>query len=183
MGGEDDESNYTYLTIKQHIIAHFLLWKIHRNVNDLRSMHMLGANLSVEYRRKIGQWCAENKVGFHSDKWSQEQKDEWRKKGLETQKESGSNDTFYYWSTEEGRKKRASMGGTVSCKTNEKWKYWHSPEGRKKRASLGGQSHKGKRCMYKPGDTSFKRVKPEDIDDMISQGYIFGSPYTPHNKH
>ena len=47
-GGTDEESNFTYLTVREHIIAHFLLWKIHRNPNDLRSMHMLGANLSSE---------------------------------------------------------------------------------------------------------------------------------------
>lgn len=28
-------------------------------------MHMLGANLSIEYRRQIGIFCAENKIGFH----------------------------------------------------------------------------------------------------------------------
>jgi hypothetical protein len=35
-GGNDDESNLTYLTIREHIIAHYLLWKIHKNTNDLR---------------------------------------------------------------------------------------------------------------------------------------------------
>ena len=65
MGGADDESNFTYLTPREHTIAHFLLWKIHRNPNDLRSMRMLGAKLSVEKRRIIGLWCVENKIGIH----------------------------------------------------------------------------------------------------------------------
>jgi hypothetical protein len=41
-GGLYDENNITYLTVREHIIAHFLLWKIHKNPNDLRSMNMLG---------------------------------------------------------------------------------------------------------------------------------------------
>jgi hypothetical protein len=35
-GGLDKESNYSYLTIREHIAAHFLLWKIHKNPNDLK---------------------------------------------------------------------------------------------------------------------------------------------------
>jgi hypothetical protein len=110
-GGLDIEENYTYLTTREHIIAHYLLWRINKNIDDLRSMNMLGAELSVDYRRKIGKWCVENKIGFHSDKFSPETKQSWRDKGIETQKNSNSKDTFYYWSTIEGRKERASLGG------------------------------------------------------------------------
>lgn len=41
-GGTYEESNCTYLTPREHIIAHFLLWKLYKNPNDLRSMNMLG---------------------------------------------------------------------------------------------------------------------------------------------
>jgi hypothetical protein len=57
-----------------------------------------------------------------------------------------------------------------------------SPEGKKERASMGGKSHKGKKCMYKPGDKSFKRVRPEDIQSRLNEGYIFGSPISSKNQ-
>lgn len=182
MGGNDDESNFTYLTVREHILAHFMLWKIYGSINDLRSMHMLGANLSVEYRRKIGKWCHENNIGMFAA--SDEDKQAWRQRGIQTQKQSGDKNSFYYWSTEEGRKKRASMGGSKMWenKSNKEWLFWCSEEGQKKRASMGGKAHKGKKCMYKPGDTTFKRVKPEDVNDMLNQGYVFGSPHPVHNK-
>jgi len=180
-GGSDDEENFTYLTVREHIIAHYLLWRINKNPNDLRSMHMLGAKLTPIQRKIIGEFCRDNKLGFHGA--SPEQKREWRKRGIETQKLSGDKNSFYWWSTEEGRRKRASMGGKVSIKSpNNPWSYWASPEGQKHRASLGGQSHKGKKAMYKPGDKTFKRIKPEDFDKYLSLGYIFGSPISTRPK-
>lgn len=68
-GGKNIEANVTYLTVREHKIAHFLLWKINGQINDLRSMHMLGADLSSLYRRKIGIWCKENKIGIHSEEY------------------------------------------------------------------------------------------------------------------
>ena len=50
-GGTDNLENYTYLTIREHIIAHFLLWKMHKNINDLRAMKMLPEKLD-EYISK-----------------------------------------------------------------------------------------------------------------------------------
>lgn len=102
-GGTDDDSNFTYLTIREHIIAHFLLWKIHKNPNDLRSMKMLGAKLTYEQRRVVGLWCKENKIGFHSDSnWASIA----GKKSI-----SSSNNPWSYWASKEGRRERASMGG------------------------------------------------------------------------
>lgn len=183
-GGTDSECNFTYLTVREHILAHYLLWRIHQNPNDLRAMKMLGANLTPEMRKTIGKFCAENKIGFHSDKFSKEEKLEWSLKGIETQKKSNSKDTFYYWSTAEGRKHRASLGGKASIESgnNTQFAYWSSPEGRRERAKMGGLSHKGKKCMYKPGDNTFKRIKPEDIEKFLKEGYVFGSPHTPKNK-
>ena len=182
MGGADDESNFTYLTPKEHQIAHYLLWRIYKNVNDLRSMKMLGARLTLLQRKTIGEWCRDNKIGFHGA--TSEQKAEWCKKGLETQKLSGDKNSFYWWSTPEGRKERASLGGKKSIQSdNNPWKYWASAEGQKERASLGGKSHRGKKCMYKPGDKSFKRIKPEDIEEKLAEGYIFGSPHKPNKKY
>ena len=77
-GGTDDEVNFTYLTIREHIIAHFLLWKMNNNPNDLRSMKMLGANITPTQRKIIGEYCRDNNIGFFGA--SKEQKFLWRKK-------------------------------------------------------------------------------------------------------
>lgn len=184
MGGSDDESNFTYLTVKEHIIAHFLLWKIHKNINDLRSMKMLGAELTLEQRRAVGIYCRDNKIGFHGA--PKDKRKQWAAKGVESQKISGDINSFYWWSTEEGRKKRASMGGAAGALSQIKNKHGiHTAdlEKRNEWASLGGKAHKDKRCMYIPGETTFKRVKSEDIESFLSKGYIFGSPYKGKNQY
>jgi hypothetical protein len=178
-GGKDSDENYTYLTVREHILAHFMLWKMYKNENDLRSMKMLGAKLSVTQRKIVGEWCANNEIGFHNKKWDH-LKPIWRSKGIETQKVSGNENTFYFWSTEQGRKKRASMGGKVGAQSQIKSQTGIHTKDTKKRsewASLGGKSHKGKKCMYRPGDKTFIRVKPEDISSRLNEGYVFGSPY------
>lgn len=80
MGGSDDDLNFTYLNIREHIIAHYLLWKIYGNINDLRSMNMLGCKLSTRYRILIGKWCHKNKIGIFSDKFDSSTRFHWRKK-------------------------------------------------------------------------------------------------------
>lgn len=168
-GGSDDENNFTYLTVREHIIAHFLLWKIHKNPNDLRSMKMLGANLSVSYRSKIGIYCRDNNIGFHGA--SKEQKQEWRNRGLESQK-SISN-SFYYWSTSEGRQKRAAMGGEKGSKSQIKNKIGiHNPENFKKNAILGGKAIKGMICVTNGKHRT--RIRLERLDEYISMGYVRG---------
>lgn len=180
-GGTNEQDNLTYLTIREHIIAHFLLWKIHKNPNDLRSMNMLGAKLTYEQRRIVGLWCKENKKGW----FDPETKKIAIQNSLNTQKEMNNKNTFYYWSTPEGRKERASMGGKASILSgnNTEWEYWMSLEGRKERASMGGKAHRGKRCMYRLGDTTFVRVKPEDISKYLNAGFIFGSPIKGKNQY
>jgi len=172
-GGTDDPSNYTYLTPREHVIAHYLLWRIYKNPNDLRSMHMLGAELSVEQRRIVGKFCHKNKIGFHGA--PKEQKREWAKKGANNQKK---NKIGIH--SPENYKKHASIGGKASiCSPNNPWSYWASSEGRKERARLGGLSHVGKKAMYKPGDKTFVRVPLEQTDDYLKNGYVFGSPHSP----
>jgi len=63
-GGEYVPENCTYLTHRQHILAHYLLWRIHRNAGDRIAYRlmagfsgvpaMLGAKHSAETRAKIG---------------------------------------------------------------------------------------------------------------------------------
>lgn len=173
-GGLDSEDNFTYLTVREHIIAHYLLWKINGNINDLRSMKMLGAELSVNHRRLIGIWCKENEIGFWNQK-HEEKRREWRTSGAISQieKKIGIYDPVNF-------EKHASLGGkaSVASGNNKEWMYWMSPEGQRERASMGGKAHKGKKAMYKPGDSTFKRVESKDWDSYLQQGYIFGSPYT-----
>lgn len=172
MGGTDDDTNLTYLTIREHQLAHFLLWKIHGNINDLRSMYMLGANLSHNYRTLIGKWCYENKIGFFSDEFDSSIKANWTRRGVERQIE-----LKVGIHNPENFSKHASIGGKASINSpNNPWHYWSTKEGQKHRSSLGGKAHKGKKTMYKPGDTTFKRVSPEDFDSFLEKGYIFGSP-------
>jgi hypothetical protein len=174
MGGTDDDCNLTYLNVREHIIAHYLLWKIYKNPNDLRSMKMLGANLSPQHRKIIGEFCRDNQIGFFST--PVEERKEWMIRGIETQKQEYLNDkvkNFYYWSTEEGRKERASLGGKK--RASKEFNYWASNQGRQERASLGGKAHKGKKVMHLPGTKGWKRILPEDVDTKLNEGWKFGT--------
>jgi len=63
--GTDDESNFTYLTHREHIAAHFLLWKINGHTEDQSAYKMmkgtkcypsrLGAKHTEESKRRISE--------------------------------------------------------------------------------------------------------------------------------
>lgn len=171
-GGEDEESNYTYLTIREHIIAHYLLWRIYRNVNDLRSMKMLGAKLTPFQRKMTGEFCRDNKLGIYGA--TPEERGEWAKLGIESQKQSGRTDTFYWWSTKEGRKERARLGGKASIKSgnNPIFAYWASNEGRQERASRGGKAIKG--MIWVTNGEHRTRIRPDKLEEYLANGYIKG---------
>jgi len=139
-GGGEDESNFTYLTVREHIIAHFLLWKIYGQINDLRAMHMLGANLSVEKRRQIGKWCYENKIGWH--KYTKEEKSEIGKRQRDDRKINGTENEWDFWASKEGQLLRASMGGKKGGKTTAERRNggWNCAENHSYYASLGGKA-------------------------------------------
>lgn len=172
-GGADTDDNLTYLTVNEHIAAHFLLWKLHKEVNDLRSMKMLGAKLTIAQRKAIGRWCFHNKIGMFSVKETKEQRENRISKGISKQIE-----TKVGIFDEENRKKFASIGGKASFQSgnNKKFAFWCSSEGIKLRARLGGLAHKNKKCMYKPGDQTFIKVDAKDIESKLIEGYIFGKP-------
>ena len=172
-GGLDEDSNYTYLSVREHIIAHYLLWRMNGNPNDLRSMKMLGAKLTVHQRQIVGRWCRDNRVGFFSDAY-ESQKTVWRRNGAETQMRDQigihNPETF---------KEYASIGGIASAKVNPSWLYWCSPEGRKIRSQMGGKALHGRKCMFMPGASTFKRVKLSEVEEHLKMGYTFGSPFKP----
>lgn len=154
-GGLDTEENYTYLTPREHQIAHFLLWKINKNPNDLRSMKMLGARLTKKQRKITGEWCRDNKIGFHA--YGSEYKAIWGRKSFEKQKQLGDKNSFWWWSTEEGRKKRSSMSGKADPKR-----------------------FVGTVWMNKNGVS--KRAKPEKIEEYLLNGWSIGVGYEKSEK-
>lgn len=169
-GGLDIESNYTYLTVREHIIAHYLLWRIYKNPNDLRSMKMLGANLTSNQRRKVGLFCKENKIGMFSDYYINDKKlqSERCKKSANTQKELQIG-TF----DPEVRKEIASKGGKIGGSKQKQLKQGiHDPANFKKYASLGGKAIKGMICVTNGAHRT--RIRPEKLDEYLAMGYVKG---------
>jgi hypothetical protein len=125
MGGTDEDGNLTYLTVREHIIAHYLLYRINHDPNDLRSMHMLGANLTALQRQITGEYCRDNNIGIFRDDL-QHKRTEWSSLGFEASKkkfEETGVKNFFYWSTEVGRKERARLGGIASYKSGNNPKF------------------------------------------------------------
>lgn len=176
MGGSDDPSNLCYISIREHIIAHYLLWKIHHLPNDLRAMNMLGAKLTTHQRRIVGIWCKNKGIGFHGA--TKEQRAQWSKRGAQTQIESkiGIHDP-------KNTTKYSSIGGKAAMQSpNSAWKFWTTAEGRSIRGKLGAKAIRGRKVMFKPGDSTFCRVKPEKVKEFLEKGYVFGSPIPAWNK-
>jgi hypothetical protein len=165
-GGSDEEDNFAYLTIREHIIAHYLLWKIYKNPNDLRAMHMLGAKLTSEQRRIVGIWCRDNNIGFHGA--SKEEKRNWRKRGIETQVKNkiGIHDPKNF-------KKHASLGGKSGSRSqlNQGIAIFNKKK-RSEYASLGGKSLTGFICVTNGKHRT--RIKPDKLDEYLQNGYVKG---------
>jgi len=175
-GGSDHPTNLTYLTVREHIIAHFLLWKIHNQVNDLRAMHMLGARLTSAQRRLTGEYCRDNNLGIHA-----QTDDERRANGMKSyQIAQETQNEFFFWSTPEGRKLRASMGGKASLTSgnNKEFAYWASPEGRKERARLGSLAQPKKPATN--GTITKKFKTDEDRLEFVNNtpGWRIGTHYS-----
>lgn len=171
MGGTDDIENLTYLTVREHIIAHYLLWKIHNNPNDLRSMHMLGANLSTYQRRITGIYCRDNNIGIFGA--SKQELYDWRKKGIETQKQRqvGIHDPVM-------KPKYNSYAGHISgTKQAQLGLGFHQPHIRAKAQSLGGKSLKGMICVTNGSHRT--RIKPDLLQSYLDKGYRKGFTLLP----
>lgn len=158
-GGLDTEENYTYLTVREHIAVHFLLWKINKNPNDLRAMKMLGAKITPQQRKITGEYCRDNNIGiFGADKKIRRK---WSQNGAKTQIE---NKISIH--NPENFQHNASLGGKASIKSpNNPWSYWASPAGRKERARLGGLSSPKKFATN--GSETKKFFTDEERDKFI----------------
>jgi hypothetical protein len=169
-GGTDDDFNFTYLTVREHIIAHYLLWKIYKRPNDLRAMKMLGANLTSNQRKIVGEFCFQNNIGifseeFKSNKTLQIQKN---KKAAATQKKNKVG-TF----SQEGRMALASSGGKVGgAKQKASGIGIHNPENFVKNASLGGKAIKGMVCVTNGSHRT--RIHLDKLQEYIGMGYTKG---------
>lgn len=169
-GGVDSDENYTYLTLREHQIAHFLLWKINRTPNDLRSMKMLGARLSSEQRKIVGEWCHKNNIGIFSEEYKSDKikQKERCKRSAQTQKKMKVG-TF----SEEGRKTLASKAGKVSGTLQKRNKMnIHDPSNFKKHASIGGKAIKGMICVTNGSHRT--RIRPEKLQEYVANGYRKG---------
>ena len=165
-GGIDEDSNFTYLTIREHVIAHYLLWKIYKNPNDLRSMYMLGCNLTYSQRKIVGEWCRDNGIGFHGA--SDDEKLEWRRKGAFSQinKQIGIHNP-------ENFKKFASLGGKAGSRSQMKSGIAiFDKSKRSEYASLGGKALTGMICVTNGKHRT--RIRPEKLNEYLNNGYIEG---------
>jgi len=165
-GGTDDISNFTYLTIREHIIAHYLLWKIYKSPNDLRAMYMLGANLTSHQRKITGEYCRDNDIGFFSK--SLEERNEWRRMGAATQIKNmigiHNPDKF---------KEHASLGGKIGAQSQMKAGIAiFNKEKRSEYASLGGKSLIGMICVTNGKHRT--RIRQERLNEFLSNGYRLG---------
>ncbi len=173
--GKDTEENFTYLTIREHIIAHYLLWKIYKNPNDLRAMHMLGARLTSVQRRVVGLFCKENKVGFWGA--SIDQQSEWKLRGVTTQIK-----TKIGIHNPETRSEYASLGGKIGGVAQMETKIGiYNPENRSEYASLGAKSHIGKKWIHNGNQCT--RVTKDKIDHYLSLGWKLGTGKSGLNKY
>ena len=75
-GGKNIESNYTYLTPREHTIAHFLLWKINGTIIDKRIAYLrkgygwsfFGCTHSEETKEKMSKSAMGRKMSEESKK-------------------------------------------------------------------------------------------------------------------
>ena len=175
MGGTDDKENLTYLTVREHIIAHYILWKIHKTPNDLRAMKMLGANITVTQRIVIGQFCRDNKIGFYSDKFTKEMRISAAQKGVYYQMQ---NKLGIHTDDQSKRAEWASLGGKSGSLTQIQNKLGIHTDDQSKRAewaSLGGKSHKGKKWVHNPITNKRYRCKPEELEQYLDNGFKLGT--------
>lgn len=91
-GGTYVDSNCTYLTKREHILAHWLLWKIYKRVGDKKAFSAMKGQPSLSPHlgaKRSEETCKRISLGNKGKKRTQEFKDQKSKSQI------GSNNTFY----------------------------------------------------------------------------------------
>jgi hypothetical protein len=122
LGGEYTTGNVLFLSQREHSIVHFLRWKLYGDSRDKRAYKMIGkgtSGLSHQDRVDHGTMCFDFGIGIHGvDKQTRM---EWGERGRSTQQAAIAlgDKNWVYWSTPEGRKERARLGGLASYGKNQ----------------------------------------------------------------
>lgn len=186
-GGLYTPENVVYLTQREHSIIHWLMWKLHKNSCDYRAYKMIGvgpSGLSHKDRVDHGKYCHENKIGFHSFTKEERQKHSYNNylKQKELYEKTGEKN-FYYWSTIEGRRERARMGGIASYKNNPKFRESSGSFARNRELA----SEAGKKSGKKPvtnGVITRKFKTDEEVESFLQENLDWrrGCHYTRKKK-
>lgn len=122
LGGEYTTDNVLFLTQREHSIIHFLRWKLYGDSRDRRAHKMIGrgpSGLSHQDRVDHGKMCFDSGIGIHG--LDKQTRAEWQERGRLTQQAAIAlgDKNWVYWSTPEGRKERAKLGGLASYGKNQ----------------------------------------------------------------
>jgi hypothetical protein len=61
LGGTDDDTNLVYLSFKDHVFAHWLLWRIHRDKPSAYSYYMMSKRKKANPNPTVEQFAQTNK--------------------------------------------------------------------------------------------------------------------------
>lgn len=172
LGGEYVEDNTIYLTQRQHSLIHWLRWKLWKRSEDKRAYKMIGSGpsgLSHEDRREHGKMCAAKGIGMFSDEIRKNSQEKGRASQRKEYEEKGNKQNFYYWSTEEGRKERASKGGktTFEKKSNQVWLKQMGSFRDREHALKSGM--KGGKKPVTNGITTKKLKTEEEVENFLKE--------------
>jgi len=146
-GGLYEDGNKVFLTKEQHSLIHWLRYKLFGNKEDKRAWKLIGVGpkgLSSQDRKDHGRYCYDKQIGMFAPAKLEKS----RAKGYNKQKliyeETGDKQNFYYWSTEEGRKERASLGGKQAHKNGNAYTFKEWPDEKIKAVATKAGNASGK---------------------------------------
>jgi hypothetical protein len=186
-GGLYIPENVIFISQREHSIIHWLRWKLYKNSCDYRAYKMIGigpSGLSHEDRVNHGKYCYENNIGFYSS--SKQDRLKYSYNGYLKQKElyeKYGDKNFYYWSTDEGRKERARLGGKNSCKNNLKFIENYGSFKKNKELAVRAGKNSGKKPVTN-GIVTKKFKTDEEVELFLQENLDWrrGCHYTKKKK-